>query len=138
MGYGFYFVLGYYLNCVVLSKRQITVILVIGTIGFVLATVLNAMVSMREGEARGVYHDNLSLCILLESVLVIVLFKALNYKNERLNSFVAKLSKYSFGAYLVHLFVIKVFSTIGFDTFLYKSYKVQNKLINGITTERLR
>ena len=50
--------------------------------------------------------------VLFETLGVFTWFKYQDYKFEFLNEQISKLSKYSFGAYLVHVFVIEAVDVI--------------------------
>ena len=51
--------------------------------------------------------------VLLQAVAVFVWFRHREFSNEKWNRLVAKLSKYSFGVYLVHVFVMETLQKVG-------------------------
>ena len=55
----------------------------------------------------GLYFSYFSLNILLESAAIFTLFKHAGFNNGRLNGFVQKLAKYTFGAYLAHALILE-------------------------------
>ena len=57
------------------------------------------------------YYGPWRVNVLFESVAVYTWFKYKKYKIKKWNAFVVKLSKYSFGAYLIHAFVIERLDT---------------------------
>lgn len=116
LGYGFYFVLGYYLDKRELTAKQRCVVYAMGALGFVSTALLNAGIAWRTNEPYAVYFDNFKVNVLLEAVAVHTLIKYRKYENEKLNAIVAGLAQYSFGTYLVHIFIIKLLSKFGLST----------------------
>ena len=102
-----FFVLGYYLNRVELDKRQRAAIYVLGLIGFVFTVVMTSVVSLRAQKCDGYYYGNFTVNVLCEVLAVFTWFKYRSYNNDRANRFVLKLSRYCFGAYLVHPLIIR-------------------------------
>lgn len=116
LGYSFYFILGYYLNNLELTKKQRTVVYCLGAVGFLSTILLNAAVAWKTNKPCQLYYDYFNVNVALEAIAVHTLFKYRNFDNEKLNSFISQLSKYSFGVYLVHVFVIELLKVIGLDT----------------------
>ena len=106
LGFSGYFVLGYYLNRVELTKKQRIIVYILGVIGFAATIGLSLLVSLKLQKPCEHYYDSFRVNVLPEAVAVFVWFKSRDYKSERLNRFVRQLAKYSFGAYLVHPLVI--------------------------------
>lgn len=106
-GFVGFFVLGYYLNRVELDKRQRAAIYVLGLIGFVFTVVMTSVVSLRAQKCDGYYYGNFTVNVLCEVLAVFTWFKYRSYNNDRANRFVLKLSRYCFGAYLVHPLIIR-------------------------------
>ena len=106
LGYASYFVLGYYLNRTELSKKQRKVIYVLGSLGFAATICLNLSVALKTHQGCETYSDNFSVNVLFESVAVFTWFK---YKKNNLKwkPMILKLSKFSFGAYLVHALILE-------------------------------
>lgn len=120
LGYSGYFVLGYYLNNIDLSKKQRRIIYILGIVGFVLTISLSAIVSLKTNQPTSTYYNNLSILVLLESIAVFTLFKHTKFENIKLNNIIAKLSKYSFGVYLVHALILEqVDELLGFNTLMF-------------------
>lgn len=117
MGYSFYFVLGYYLDSVELSKKHRVMIYILGAIGFVFTIVVNLDLALKTQQPCDRYYNYFDVNILLEAVCVHTLIKYQKYKNEKINSFILIISGYSFGGYLIHAFFIEKFSLyLGFST----------------------
>lgn len=107
LGYSGYFVLGYYLNKITLTKRQRTIIYVLGMIGFISTILLTSAVTIKTQQYCENYYGNFCINVLLESIAVFTFFKYKNFSAEKLHPIIMKLSKYSFGVYLVHALVIE-------------------------------
>lgn len=109
LGYIHYFILGYYLNKITLNKKQISTIYTLGILGFVTTIVFNSAIAVKTQTHSTIYYENFTINVFLESIAVFIWFKYKNYENNLyLNKLMQKLSKYSFGAYLVHVLVIKL------------------------------
>lgn len=106
MGYAGYFILGYYLCKVNFSKWQRGIVYLLGVAGFALTIFLDLIVALKTQKCCSNYYGNFNVNILLESVAVFTWFRYKKFDREKWNAFVQKLAKYSFGAYLVHAFVI--------------------------------
>lgn len=107
LGYAGYFILGYWLSKAVFSKQQRAVIYLIGITGFVLTIGLDLFASFKVQKPWGNYYGYFNVNVLFESIAVFIWFRYRKYTWIKRNSFVQKLSKYSFGAYLVHLLIIE-------------------------------
>ena len=113
LGYTFYFVLGYYLGNTKLNKKQKVAVYISGLLGFLSTVLLNAMVAWETQKPCQTYYNNFSINVLLEAIVVYIWFKNKNYDGRKINGLISKLSKYSFGAYLVHAFVIDMLHRAG-------------------------
>ena len=116
LGYSFYFVLGQYLTNKELSKKQRVPLYLFGVVGFAFTILLTAFASRKTGSAVETYYMNFNVNVLSEAVAMFVLFKQMNFKNDKLNKVMSYFSKYSFGAYLVHIFIISVLIAVGINT----------------------
>lgn len=109
LGYSSYFILGYIINITDFNKKQRTCIYLIGIIGLLFTGFADYFIAIKTGEPCDHYYGNFSVNILFESVAIFVLFK---YADLKKNNFVCKLSKYSFGAYMVHALIIELLDEI--------------------------
>ena len=116
VGYPFYFILGYYLNSISLNKKQRYCIYILGIIGSALTVILNSIVALKTQTYYANYYGYFTINVMLESIAIYTLFKYLHFKNEHINNFIVVLSKYSFGAYLVHVLIIKILNWLGLNT----------------------
>ena len=107
LGYASYFVLGYYVNKIVLSKRQRMMIYVMGAIGFAATIGLDLLVALKTQTYCFNYYGYFTVNVLFEALAIFTWFKYRKYQHNRINEYIQKLSKYSFGAYLIHALVIE-------------------------------
>lgn len=107
-GYPFYFVLGYYLYHTRLDKKCRYIVYGFGALGFLLTILLTSLASIKMQEPTGRYYDYFALNVLLESVAVFIWFQYHRFEKTSINGIMEKLSKYSFGAYLVHFLIIQL------------------------------
>lgn len=107
LGYAGYFILGFYLNKTELTRRQRLVVYALGVLGFAFTVMMDLIVALRTQTCCSHYYSNFTVNVLLEAVAVFTWFKYRRYDRERLNAFMRKMAKYSFGAYLVHALVIE-------------------------------
>lgn len=118
-GYAFYFVLGYFLNKTELTRKQRRTVYILGVVGFVSTVVLNALVAWKTNEPCDTYYGNYRINVLLEALAVHTWFKYRKYENGKRDQVISALAKYSFGAYLIHPFVIRMLSAVGVDTLMF-------------------
>ena len=107
LGYTSYFILGYYLGKADLKKKQRTVIYALGGLGFVLTMGLEMAAASATQQNCGNYFNEFTVNVLFETIAVFTWFKYRSYDFPKLYPFIQKLSKYSFGAYLVHALIIE-------------------------------
>ena len=117
LGYTFYFILGYYLDRVELKKKVRMMIYAAGILGFIFTVVADAGLSIKTQVANSNYYGNFEVNVLFEVIAVHTFFKYHTFQNEKMNQFVVVLSKFGFGAYLIHTFIIESMGSIlHFDT----------------------
>lgn len=117
LGYTFYFILGYYLDRIEIKKDVRVMIYVAGILGFIFTVVADAGLSIKTQVANSNYYGNFEVNVLLEVIAVHTFFKYHTFQNEKVNQFVVVLSKFGFGAYLIHTFIIESMAAIlHFDT----------------------
>lgn len=107
IGYASYFILGYYLNKITFNRKQRIIIYAMGLFGFTATVVLNSSVALKTQEYCSHYYEYFTVNVLFEAAAVFTWFKYRKFDNEKLNFFMKKMSKYSFGAYLVHALIIE-------------------------------
>lgn len=110
IGYPIYFVLGCYLAKYDIKPIIRTTSYILGLLSIIGTILLTIWHSNKIGAPSTVFYDNFSLNILLTSVSVFLFIKQITSKikfsNKAINN-IQKLSKYSFGIYLVHVLVIE-------------------------------
>lgn len=117
LGYSFYYVLGHYFYTYDFSKQIKNIIYSLGLLGLI-CTILstNLLLTINKFEflsSNYGYAVNLMPNIVFMSSSVFLLIKSLFYGKElKRNNLIIKLSKLSFGAYLIHVFFIKIFEII--------------------------
>lgn len=117
LGYAFYFILGYYLSVTDFNKKTRAIIYALGLFGFAFTIIVESAVSIKAQTPISTYYDNFCVNILFEAVAVFTLYKNLSFKNERFNRLIRMMSKWSFGAYLVHvLFIEKLDNVFAINT----------------------
>lgn len=120
LGFPFYFLLGYWLDRVPLQKRQLRFIWVFGALGFAATAALTALISWYKNVPVEVFLGRFTVNGLLECVLVFVLVKKTFETREvsaRTKAIFAKLSKWSFGAFLCHVIIqVLLNRVLGFNT----------------------
>ena len=104
LGYGGYFVLGYWLSRIELSRRQRIVLYALGVLGAAATIWLDLTVALRTQQPCDNYYGRFTLGVLLETLAVFTLFK---YAHLRPSAPVRRLSDWTFGAYLVHLLIVE-------------------------------
>ena len=117
LGFVPYFVLGYYLARKEFSLTAKRVLYALGVLGFVLTVVLTSFASRLQGAATELFYGYDSLNVLFVCVGLFVFAKEhLNFPNlsEKCHRCIRALSRWSFGAYLVHPLFIE-----SFDIFLH-------------------
>lgn len=114
VGFVYIFVLGYFIAQTDFTKKQRRIIYVLGALSFFFTVFLNGLAGWKSNAPSTNYLQTFTINVLFEAVSVFVLFKYMKLNNEKLNSFMSELSKYSFGAYLVHILVLSTFRFWGF------------------------
>ncbi len=108
-----YFILGHYLNKNEIKKSLRLVIYILGVVGFAATVLLNLFASKNAGKSLEVFYGGSTLNVLLMSAAMFVWFRYNAKGTGLLNKIIVPLSKYSFGAFLAHIFVLKVLSALG-------------------------
>ena len=115
-GFTSYFILGFYINKTEINKKKRLLLYILGVIGLVLTVTLNLLASKTAGKSTETFYSANSINVLLMSIAIFVWFKYNAKGTEKLNKIIIKLSKYSFGAFLVHIFILKVLHAFGIQT----------------------
>ena len=115
LGYTGYFILGYYLNLVTLTKKKTAIIYLGGILGLLLTVALQIILVLKTQQRTQNYYGYLTFNVLLSACAVFTWFKNSYFFNQS-NAIIQKLSKYTFGVYLVHVFILNLLKTFGLNT----------------------
>lgn len=113
LGFTVYYVGGYYLNKITISKKQANYIIFLGVFGFIFTVLLTSAFSLYTKTSIQVFYSSHTINVCFEAVLIFWLFKkrfSQKQFSEKSKKVILALSKYSFGAYLTHVFVITILS----------------------------
>lgn len=108
LGYPFFFLLGYWLDRYEPEKWQFRVILILGIAGFLSTILFSALTSMYKKTPVDLFFDYFTLNVMPASVLIFVLIKKRLESSSvgaRTRAVFAKLSTWSFGAFLCHVLI---------------------------------
>lgn len=107
-GYIGYFVLGHILNTTIIKPKVRITLYALGILSVLFVIALTSIFSHRLGVPTVMLYNNLTLFTLLEAIAIFVFVKYnLNYLSDK-SRLLVRISKYTFGIYLVHILVIKV------------------------------
>ena len=115
VGYVGYFVLGYYLSKEELSVKIRKSIFICCLLGFAVTILGSSYVSVFLEQPTELFYGNFTLNVMFESVGVFLFFRYNICKiaiSDKMEKFILKLSKYSFGMYMVHAMVIEQLNKI--------------------------
>lgn len=137
LGYLFYFILGYYL-----FKYDITIIFrrtgyTLGVIGYIITVFLTDWISNKMGIADSSFYSNFSINVMLMAIGIFLHAKYVLSKitlTEKGAQALCRLSKYTFGVYLVHAFVIDKFcEVLNFNTLSFNPIISIIVITSGVT-----
>jgi surface polysaccharide O-acyltransferase-like enzyme len=105
-GYLGYPVLGYYLaHQIKPNKSNITAVLLIG-IGTLITLIGTYFISLSQQAFNSVFYSFLTPNVLITAIGIFLLFKQTTIKSNKINFLIKAISKYSYGIYLSHIFVL--------------------------------
>lgn len=113
-----YPILGYYLaikNKNIKDRRIAILLIAIGALITIVGTYVG---TTHKGAYYDIFYGYLSPNAIITSIGIFLLFRHLEFKNNRLNSAIAFVGRYSYGIYLCHIFVMVCLSTIGINSSL--------------------
>ncbi len=117
LGYTCYYVWGYYLSKTELSKKQRIWIYLLGLAGFAATVILDSVVALRTQQPCQNYYSLFTVNVMFETTALFTWFKYRRYGCGKKEKIFALLSKYSFGAYLVHALFLELAETkLGINT----------------------
>lgn len=122
-GYTCCFVLGYYLRRYDLSSKKRNVIYLFGILSLLFTIIGTYYMSLHRGEATEFFYNNMFPNVVLMAAAWFVLFKyTVKNASQRKKRIVYRISEYSLGMYLVHIFFVKVISKTPLNTLSYPAF----------------
>ncbi|MDO4741758.1 MAG: acyltransferase family protein [Candidatus Saccharibacteria bacterium] len=108
LGFSGYFILGFCLHNTKISKKQETIIYLLGALGIVVTIILSALASYYKNAPTAVFYENMSINVLLPSIAIFVFTKKHlnNQLSPKKQKLLLTLSKCTLGVYLVHLLIL--------------------------------
>ncbi len=109
MGYSVYYLLGYRLSRISISKKIRRLLFAAGAAGFIVTVFGSSLIAHYRGEALETLYNAFTFNVFFEAVFVFVLFRSLFESvgsSLRARSIISRLSEYCFGIFLVHILVI--------------------------------
>lgn len=111
-----YFILGFYLSRIKITAKIAVLAFITGITGSVLTIVLDSIVAIKTNQPYDGYYGHLPVLFMSISVFVITKYCVKKIETEKnqssrtifLNNTVRSMSKFTFGAYLCHVFVISI------------------------------
>ena len=110
-GFAAYFVAGYYLNNIKISLKHRRIIYVLGVVGYAVTVVCTYLLCVWQGVANELFYGSFTVNIALFTIAVFVFGK---YEcdrivlSDRMEKIISKLSKWTFGVYLVHALILSM------------------------------
>lgn len=118
LGYSGYYVLGYYLCKYKVSDKLEPFLYALGIIFVILTGTANTWRAIQEGVSNEWYSGYLATNVTIEAIAIYTFFvKRISKVNfsDMLIKWIAKLSEYSFGVYLVHALVLELIAIVGIN-----------------------
>lgn len=109
-GSSFYYILGYYLRKFNDKNKHTNIILCLGFLGTAATAAFTVLYSQRINEQMTDFLGYCTLGVVLQSAAVFVFFRDKISKKKTSSKSIAlitKMSKYTFGTYLVHIFILE-------------------------------
>lgn len=116
-GYGGYLVAGYYFSRYGLSKRNETVLLVLGILSLVFTIVAQSVFCIFTGENKEMFFGYFAPNVMVSAFFVFVFARKLfgsRDLSEKSSGMICGIARCTFGIYLLHDFCIQVFEYLGF------------------------
>ena len=111
VGYGGYFLLGYYLSCVNLSRKQKRCIYLAGIVGAFITVTGNILMSILHGIDDELFLYNVSPHVMLMSASIFILVKESSFHvSDKITNLLEYVRKDLFGIYLIHGIWLLVFN----------------------------
>lgn len=127
LGYSGYFVLGYYLNNIKISEKAEKIIYALGVLGYLITAFGTIAICYGKETENSMLFTNTTPNVFMMALAVFVFGKmrlGRLHLNGKSKATISRLSKYSFGIYLIHPFIIDEFrillnfTTVSFNPLL--------------------
>lgn len=117
VGAGFlgYFMLGHYLHTVRLSQNIERIIFIVGVISFLMIAYLTYLIFQFSTETDSPFYGYLTPLVMFEAIAVFLLVKKYEKHFSKINHYISRISKLSFGIYLVHMLVFYIIESAGIN-----------------------
>ena len=119
--YPVYYMLGYYLHNINISRKKEILLFCLGLLGVSLTVSLSYITTNNTLNVVETFYELSSIAILMESMAVFVFFKNhLNYNKYNNSPLLQKITTYTFGIYLIHPLLLDnlPFTTMAFNPLL--------------------
>ena len=117
LGYSLFFVLGYLLSTMRLTRKRVRLIALLGVAGVIATFGLTSLLSIWRGEPSARFYDFLAPNVIASAVAVFVLVRAFSthssIEGTPPHPLIALVGKLSFGIYLVHPFFQWAYQQVG-------------------------
>lgn len=108
LGYSAYYILGYYLDKIELSRRKRFVIYILGVASYFATVFTTHIASQAASSPNGHYYTEFTLNTLAQSIAIFVFFKYHGHFRPLPQKVCAVISRASFGIYWVHVLAINL------------------------------
>lgn len=112
LGYTSFFILGFYIHTHNLSRKTRIFIYIAGILSFIIGTILHK-IAVIFNDRGGFFWGDTLLPVLLQSISI---FTYIKYSNLKEKFYITLISKYTFGIYLIHAFILKKLEQAGLNT----------------------
>lgn len=120
-GYIGYFVLGFFLQKFIKREHRI-----LGGLLYIVAVfftiIITKKLSAEQNQFDGTYYKYLTINVVLMSVGVFLMSRNLQPSGKKMPQLISIVSKYSYGIYLSHVFILIIFGKIGFTYHLFPAW----------------
>jgi len=120
-GYIGYYAAGYYFANYEIKNKTRTAIYILAIVSLIFTIAMTSFLSLTANEPAGIFYDYILPNTMFTSFAIFLLFKDV-FKNKNYSAkktgFISKLSRDTFGIFLIHAFVLEVLSAIGLNTLI--------------------
>ncbi len=115
-GFAGYFILGYYLHVTNINRKNRIIIYILGILGLALTVFLQVALALKIQNRHQNYYDVFTINVLPVCIAIFVWFKYTKFFEKPLR-IIEKLSRYTLGIYMVHVFIlVQLSARLGLNT----------------------